>query len=579
MAGNTIGPDGVLFLSAIKNGQSLGSTARAFGFSKEAGYTILRRRFLELRRDGFDVASTVAEMGFTSQRMAIWEEAVGRTERHHLCVPETTQALFWDAFDAGSSVTAAATVAGVARATGYRWQQKRFEDCRSSGSTLMRTTRSLRLTSEQARSFEEQRLSVLLERERLAARAHRRALFTVAEVERRGVALSPAKQRRAERVERYWQLMRDGVSNAQACRTLGVSRRYGVLLRREAGHQIPARMDAPIPPNRYLSLHERLQLADLRLLGLSIRGIATRLGRHPSTISRELRRHSGPDGSYQPYSAHERAIDQRRRPKLLRLQLNAKLRTLVQRKLNRRWSPQEICGWLRKVNPDEPSMHLCHETIYRALLLGSGALHKRYAAKLRTGRRLRKRRWTSRVGRGSRIIDMKPIHDRPIEATDKKVAGHWEGDLIVGVGSASAMVTLRERTTQYGIAVNLPIDHTAARVNEAIINAFKSVPPHLKRSLTWDQGVEMAAHAALTAATGIPIYFADRSSPWQRGANENYNGLLRQYFPKGSDLSHHSEEHVRHVVHEINSRPRRLLNYDTPAARFRAEYTAHTTAN
>lgn len=174
---------------------------------------------------------------------------------------------------------------------------------------------------------------------------------------------------------------------------------------------------------------------------------------------------------------------------------------------------------------------------------------------------------------------MRSIHDRPAEATDKKVAGHWEGDLIVGVGSVSAMVTLRERTTQYGMVVNLPIDHTAARVNEAIINAFELVPPHLKRSLTWDQGVEMATHAALTAATGIPVYFADRSSPWQRGANENYNGLLRQYFPKGSDLSRHSATHVRHVVHEINNRPRKLLNYDIPAARFRAAHTAQSDAN
>ncbi|MWV75803.1 hypothetical protein [Rathayibacter rathayi] len=225
MSGNTIGPDGVLFLSAIKHGQSLGATARAFGMSKEAGYTILRRRYLELRRNGVEVAEIAAELGFRSRRMPVWEEAVGRTQRHHLSVPEATQAFFWETFDAGTTVAAAAATAGVARATGYRWHQKRFDESRSSGSTLTRISKSLRLTSEQARSFEEQRLSALREQERRSTRAHRLALFTVAEVERRGVAISPTKQRRAARVEQYWQLMRDGVSNAQACRTLGVSRR------------------------------------------------------------------------------------------------------------------------------------------------------------------------------------------------------------------------------------------------------------------------------------------------------------------------------------------------------------------
>ena len=166
---------------------------------------------------------------------------------------------------------------------------------------------------------------------------------------------------------------------------------------------------------------------------------------------------------------------------------------------------------------------------------------------------------------------MTMIDQRPAEVETKQQAGHWEGDLIVGIGSASAMMTLRERTTHYGIVINLPIDHTAESVNAAAITAFAPLPPHMKRTLTWDQGVEMARHRDLAAATGVKIYFAERYSPWQRGANENYNGLLRQYFPKGTDLSVHSDAHVTAVMHELNTRPRKTLGYDTPAARFRAE--------
>lgn len=217
-------------------------------------------------------------------------------------------------------------------------------------------------------------------------------------------------------------------------------------------------------------------------------------------------------------------------------------------------------------------MRVCPETIYRALLLRENhGLHKRFASKLRTGRRIRKTRWISRFNRGSRVRKMTTIDQRPEEHSSKLVAGNWEGDLIVGVGSVSAMVTLPEKKTQFGIIVNLPHDHTAASVNAAVTSAFAPLPKHLKRSLTWDQGVEMSSHEALTAATGIPIYFAERSSPWQRGANENFNGLARQYFPKGTNLSLHSPEHVTAVMKELNGRPRKGLDYDTPAARLRAE--------
>ena len=227
---------------------------------------------------------------------------------------------------------------------------------------------------------------------------------------------------------------------------------------------------------------------------------------------------------------------------------------------------------MKKHYPDNLTMRLSPETIYRALLLREDSgLHKRFAVKLRTGRRIRKTRWRRRIGRGSRIINMTMIDKRPTEVEDRMQVGHWEGDLIVGLGSVSAMVTLRERKTHYGIIVNLPLDHTAASVNAAIIAAFAALPAHLKRTLTWDQGVEMAWHEELTEVTGVPIYFAERSSPWQRGANENFNGLTRQYFPKGTNLALHSSEHVDYVVQELNDRPRKTLGYDTPSERFNAE--------
>ena len=277
--------------------------------------------------------------------------------------------------------------------------------------------------------------------------------------------------------------------------------------------------------------------------------------------------------SYWPLTIADRDAQlQRARPKVRKLVENVALQALVQRKLNRYWSPDEICGWLKKHHPTDLAMRVSAETIYKELLLRDGAgLHKRFTGKLRTGRRVRKTRWQRRVGRGSRIINMTMIDQRPPEADDKQQAGHWEGDLIIGLGSVSAMMTLRERKTQYGIIVNLPHDHTAASVNAAAITVFDTLPPHLKRTLTWDQGVEMSSHAKFTLASGVPVYFAERSSPWQRGANENFNGLARQYFPKGTDLARHSSQHVANVTRELNERPRKSLDYDTPAARLDAE--------
>lgn len=542
------------------------------GIDKEAGYRFLRDRYLELRGGGLSACDAVDALGFRSRRVPDWEALVERDGRHHLRVDRSRERVFWAAFESGADCDAASRVADVARSTGYRWVQRRFRELRSDGVGVAECARRLRLTPGRAEVLERDWQATVRAKQNQATAAHRDALHASAGLVDAVLGVTDASKRRRERADRYWQLMREGVSNVDACRLLGMSRRTGTLIRKQNNFLIPS-LTLPRSTGRYLTGRERVQIADLLRLGCSMRQIGRQLGRHPSTISRELRRHTDPHGNYLPRTADHDAHRQRARPKTPRLVANVPLRLLVQRKLNRCWSPEEIAGWLRKTHPSEPTMQVCHETIYRALLLRESAgLHQRYALKLRTGRRIRKTRWRTRTGQGSRIRNMTMIDQRPTEIETKQTAGHWEGDLIVGIGSVSAMVTLRERKTHYGMVVNLPKDHTAASVNHAVIGAFAALPAHLKRSLTWDQGVEMSSHEALTTATGIPIYFAERASPWQRGANENFNGLLRQYFPKGTNLAQHSTAHVARVVNEINHRPRKTLDYDTPARRLKNEH-------
>jgi IS30 family transposase len=244
---------------------------------------------------------------------------------------------------------------------------------------------------------------------------------------------------------------------------------------------------------------------------------------------------------------------------------------VVQRKLNRYWSPEQIAGWLKATHPFDLSRRACSESIYRALLVpGAQVLHSRYAAKLRTGRKVRRAHYLTRAFRGGPVRNMTMIADRPQQVEDRIEPGPWEGDLIIGLGSRSAMITLRERVTHYGIVINLPVDHTSPTVIAALIEAFAAMPAHLRRTLTWDQGSEMARHQEFAAASGLAVYFAERSSPWQRGANENFNGLVRQFFPKNTDLSRHKPEYVAAVTALLNNRPRTTLGYRTPAACFRA---------
>lgn len=566
---------GVRFLAAVKEGRGLKPSARAAGIGKATGYRWLRESFVALRGQGFSVEAAQAELGFCSPLMLEWEEqrlARPREGRHHLAVGADVEDAFWRCFLAGGRLDVALRAAGVGRSTGYRWWRARFLARREQGLTVRAAARELRVPPARARTWEDERRQAAERAGRERDAAERRAVRASA---RHAELLMAGRAPRSDvhtRDTRYWQLMRSGLTNTAACMILGVNRRTGGRIRARYRQQSAAPTRPVAPSGRYLSLRERLQIADLLRLNYSMRRIAVELGRSPSTIKRELDRHRDDQGRYLPQSADHAAHVQRRRPRPHKLIASPALRQLVQRKLNRCWSPDEISGWLRRAHPGDKSQWLCPETIYRALLVPGGqGLHKRYCRKLRTGRRIRKSRWLTRSGHGAVVRNMTMIDQRPAEVETRQQAGHWEGDLIVGTGSASAMMTLRERKTHYGIVVNLPADHTAETVNAAAIKAFASLPPHMKRTLTWDQGVEMARHRDLAAATGVKIYFAERSSPWQRGANENYNGLLRQYFPKGTDLSVHPGAHVSAVMSELNTRPRKSLGYDTPSARYRAE--------
>ena len=564
-------PTGVRFLALIKEGKSFRESVRVTGIGKETGYRWLRDEYLRFRRKGFDHVAAQVELGFTSRNAEKWNELFLRgSGRHHFRVDAAVEEAFWSAYSTGMSVLAAATSAGVRHTTGYRWVYRRFITLRSQ-LPLAEVVNLLRLSPGTSFRWESQRRKELeVEKARLL-KAERDAIRTARIVaERVAAPLSPARKRRALRETRYWELVGSGASNAAACRMLGVSRVIGTRLRNQRAQQPRASLKPP--SGRYLCLRERLHMADLLRMGCSLRQIGRELGRHASTIKRELDRHRDPRGRYLPHTADHDARSQRRRPRKRKLQANPRLQALVQTKLTSHWSPEQICGWLALEFPAEPGLRLCPETIYQALLFGKdGGLRTDGKPRLRTGRKIRKHRWRTGSGHGSVVKNMTMIHERPPEVDAKIEAGHWEGDLIVGVGSASAMVTLRERKTHYGIIVNLPNGHTAAQTNQAIIAAFSGLPAHLKRTLTWDQGVEMARHRELAAAVGIRIYFAERSSPWQRGANENFNGLARQYFPKGTDLSKHPDEYVSSVCNELNTRPRKTLGYLTPEVLFQTE--------
>jgi transposase, IS30 family len=306
--------------------------------------------------------------------------------------------------------------------------------------------------------------------------------------------------------------------------------------------------------------------------GESLSAIARSLGRSPSTITREVNANGGRE-HYSAWHAHERAREQARRPKPCKLRKGRLLRE-VSRRLEQLWSPEEIARRLPLEFPDDPEMRVSHETIYQSLFVqGRGELRRELARCLRSGRTTRRPR--GHVDGRGRIPGMAMISERPPEADDRAVPGHWEGDLILGAGGRSAVGTLVERSTRLVLLLNLGGDRSAVTVEAAMRKTIATLPAELRRSITWDQGAEMTNHADFTLATGIPIYFCDPHSPWQRGSNENTNGLLRQYLPKGTDLSKVTAAELRRIQRSLNGRPRKTLGYLTPSEKF-AELVAAT---
>ena len=377
-----------------------------------------------------------------------------------------------------------------------------------------------------------------------------------------------SKQDLIEKQARFWVLMAQGSTLQAACDAVGVNRRTGRHWRQATGGQIPRKK--PEPSGRYLCLEERLRIADLHLAGAGVRAIATQVGRPASTISRELRRNGSKPSTrgrskYAPYAAQKRAELRARRPKASKFE-NAELAAVVQAKLCVKWSPEQISDHLATTFPDGVEMQVCPETIYQALYVqGRGHLRADLHQHLRTGRAVRRPRRSTAKGPSGKIPDMIMISERPAEVADRAVPGHWEGDLILGSNCRSAIATLVERQTRYTMLVHLPEGHGALAVRDCLEAAIKTLPEHLRKSLTWDKGTELAQHRQITLATKMAIYFCDPHSPWQRGTNENTNGLLRQYFPKGTDLTIHSPERLLEVATELNARPRKALGRITPA--------------
>jgi IS30 family transposase len=392
--------------------------------------------------------------------------------------------------------------------------------------------------------------------------------------------------------EEFFRLRKTGLSRNEAARSVGVNIRTardwdqgirkssnrriypdGRVVEYNQGVSILPAMTNLVPKSidaRFLSLTEREMIRDMAAGGSSMRAIAQILGRSPSTISRELARNTDSRLGYLPHGAHRQAAFRRARPKTAKLLSESELRDYVKDKLLIRWSPEQISNTLIEEFPDNPEMRVSPETIYQALYLQArGGLKREVQSALRSGRTRRKPHTTGEQ-RTPRFVDpMVMISERPPEIEDRAVPGHWEGDLITGTNNQSAIATLVERTTRYVMLVHLPGDHTAETVRDGLIKTMATLPAHLRGSLTWDQGAEMAGHKSFTLATDMQVYFCDPASPWQRGSNENTNGLLRQYFPKGTDLSVFGPEDLEHVAQELNGRPRKTLGWKTPAERLR----------
>lgn len=363
-----------------------------------------------------------------------------------------------------------------------------------------------------------------------------------------------------ERAE-LWALWRRGESLSSIARALNRKRGPVHRLVSFAGGFPPA---VRRRSQRALSLAEREEISRGVARGLSVRSIAQSIDRSPSTVSRELMRNGG-RSAYRATTADERAWARAKRPKQCKLALHRRLRREVARMLRLDWSPEQISGSLKASFPTQATMHISHETIYRSLFIQArGVLKKELVAHLRTRRTTRRSKHATTKGQSrGQIVGAISISERPAEVEDRAVPGHWEGDLIAGSNS-SFIATLVERHSRYAMLIKLT-NKEAATVRTALAKKIRTLPVSLRRSLTWDRGLEMAEHQRFSVATDVAVYFCDPRSPWQRGSNENTNGLLRQYFPKGTDLSVHSQAHLNRIAQRLNTRPRKTLGFKTPA--------------
>jgi transposase, IS30 family len=377
-------------------------------------------------------------------------------------------------------------------------------------------------------------------------------------------AARPGRRRvPAERVRVLTDLLRSGMNPDKAAAAAGVSSTFAYDLHKRAGGVY--RPENTQYSDRYLNRDQRYEIARLHDAKVSRRQIAARLGVSPSTVCRELNRNKDPrTGHYMPEQADSMAWRRQRRPKTSRLSRHPRLRQRVQQLLDRRFAPEQISGRLRMDHPDDPSMQVSHETIYQSIYVyPRGELRKELKACLRSGRATRRPR--GRKETRGKIIGAVPTGQRPAEAEGRLVPGHHEGDLVKGtVASNSAVATIVERTTGYLTLIPLPDGWGSDAVADAVINRLSALPSWFAQTLTWDNGTEMARHQRITEQTGVQVYFADPYSPWQRGSNENTNGLLREYLPKGTDLSVHTAADLQAIEDELNDRPRKRLGYRTP---------------
>ena len=360
---------------------------------------------------------------------------------------------------------------------------------------------------------------------------------------------------------RYFELIRQGLSGSRASLAVGVSLSCGSKWFVDAGGV--SFIEKPVS-GRFINQDDRIEIADGLANGTGVKEIAARIGKSYQSVYREIARNRKDDGTYQPWFAHSQAHERRRRGRLCRFEEYPELGRVVAEKLAKRWSPSQISRWLKRRWPSRTRWHVCHETIYEAVYRGDIAVDA--TETLRTGRSYRHRRGRGRNRQGAlrQLTKLRPIGERPASVESRRRIGHWEGDLIIGSEKRSAMATLVERKTRYTLLVLLPGSHTAQEVGDALIENLATLPPGLRRTLTWDQGNEMFHHERIEQESGTKIYFADAHSPWQRGTNENTNGLLRQYFPKGTDLRSVSLQQAIEVMAELNDRPRLCLGDRTP---------------